>query len=202
MRSITTELEGVLPEYDFVEHHRRRIRATPAAVYDAFKALTLGEMGIAALLFAIRSLPARFSGRPGLPSRSEQPVLDQFLDLGFGILGDVPGREIVVGHIGRMWRFRGPVLRITSPDAFVAFDEPGFVKVAMTFLVSATGDATLAETETRVLATDDLARRGFRRYWLVIRPFSGLIRRIWLRAVARRAGRTSRPVPLVLTLGG
>jgi len=27
----------------------------------------------------------------------------------------------------------------------------------------------------------------FRRYWLLIRPWSGLIRRVWLRAIARRA---------------
>jgi hypothetical protein len=30
---------------------------------------------------------------------------------------------------------------------------------------------------------DDRARRAFRRYWLVVGPFSGLIRRRWLRAV-------------------
>jgi hypothetical protein len=42
-------------------------------------------------------------------------------------------------------------------------------------------------TETRVLLTDEASRRAFARYWLLIRPFSGLIRRRWLAAVARRA---------------
>jgi hypothetical protein len=32
---------------------------------------------------------------------------------------------------------------------------------------------------------DDDARRAFRRYWFLVRPFSGLIRRRWLAAVAR-----------------
>ncbi len=36
-------------------------------------------------------------------------------------------------------------------------------------------------------ATDAAARRRFRLYWLAIRPFSGLIRRLWLRAIKRRA---------------
>lgn len=42
-------------------------------------------------------------------------------------------------------------------------------------------------TETRVLLTDERSRRAFGRYWLLIRPFSGLIRRRWLAAIVRRA---------------
>jgi hypothetical protein len=38
-----------------------------------------------------------------------------------------------------------------------------------------------------VQLTDDHSRRVFGRYWLLIRPFSGLIRREWLAAIARRA---------------
>jgi hypothetical protein len=42
-------------------------------------------------------------------------------------------------------------------------------------------------TETRVLLTDQPSRRAFSRYWLLIRRFSGRIRRQWLAAIARRA---------------
>lgn len=42
-------------------------------------------------------------------------------------------------------------------------------------------------TETRVWLTDARARRRFRAYWLVVRPFSGLVRRSWLAAARRRA---------------
>jgi hypothetical protein len=41
-------------------------------------------------------------------------------------------------------------------------------------------------TEPGVLRTDEQSRRAFQRYWLVIRPFSGLICRRWLAAIARR----------------
>lgn len=44
----------------------------------------------------------------------------------------------------------------------------------------------MAETETRVAATDPAARNAFGRYWMVIRASSGCIRRDWLRAVAHR----------------
>ena len=42
-------------------------------------------------------------------------------------------------------------------------------------------------TETRVFATDDSARRRFAAFWRVIYPGSALIRRMWLRAIQRRA---------------
>ena len=42
-------------------------------------------------------------------------------------------------------------------------------------------------TETSVWADDARSRRRFRPYWLAIRPFSGLIRRLWLREIKRRA---------------
>jgi hypothetical protein len=44
---------------------------------------------------------------------------------------------------------------------------------------------TSVTTETRVLAPDAGSRRAFRLYWLVVGPFSALIRRRWLRAIAR-----------------
>jgi hypothetical protein len=49
------------------------------------------------------------------------------------------------------------------------------------------GDGCVLSTETRVAAADAAARHAFRRYWLAIGPFSKLIRRRWLAAVARRA---------------
>ena len=86
-----------------------------------------------------------------------------------------------------MWKRRGETAEIKDGAEFLAFERAGFVKAAMNFRLSDSGAGTRLETETRVLATDAGARRGFRRYWLVIRPASGLIRRIWLRAIARRA---------------
>ena len=49
------------------------------------------------------------------------------------------------------------------------------------------GDGSRLETETRVFLTDRASRRRFAAYWLVIRPFSGLVRRRWLQAARRRA---------------
>jgi hypothetical protein len=185
-----SRLDALLPRYGFSERHARVIRREPRAVYDAFTALTLGELPVSRRLFAVRSLPARLVGRRGLPSRLNVPLLEQFLDLGFVLLVDVPGEELAAGVIGQMWRRGGRTVIPSDGEAFVAFAEPGFVKVALTFrFIDQADGTTLAETETRVAATDPTARRGFGRYWWLIRGFSGLIRRDWLRATARRAER-------------
>jgi hypothetical protein len=44
-------------------------------------------------------------------------------------------------------------------------------------------------TETRVLCGDAASRRRFRRYWFFVRPFSGLIRIVMLRAIRRQVAR-------------
>ena len=56
----------------------------------------------------------------------------------------------------------------------------------MNFLVQREGEATRVTTETRVLCADD-ARPKFRLYWMLIRPFSGLLRRFMLRAIRQEA---------------
>ena len=58
----------------------------------------------------------------------------------------------------------------------------------MNFLVEDEGGGwTRVTTETRVFATDAAATRRFAAYWRLIYPGSALIRRMWLRAIARRA---------------
>lgn len=161
-------------------------------MYDAFVALTPRDVPVAAALFAVRSLPALLTGRTGLPTRGHEPLLDHFLDLGFVVLAEAPGEEMVLGVVAQMWRAGGRMADVENAEEFMAFSEPGFVKTAMMFRFANRGDgSTLAATEARVLATDAAARRGFRRYWTFVRPFSGLIRQVWLCAVDRRANRST-----------
>jgi hypothetical protein len=160
-----SRLEALLPRYDFRERHARVIGSEPRAVYEAFKALPTRAAGLTAAVR--RSLPARPPGGPaGLPSQAGVPLLNQFLDLGFVLLADVPGEELTAGEVSQMWRRGGRMVSPGDPGAFAAFAEPGFVKAAVSFRFIGRGDGTtLAETETRVAATDPAARRGFGRYW-------------------------------------
>ena len=182
-------LDTFCPRHDFRERHSRVISAPRQAVWEAIESVTLAEMPVVGALFALRSLPARLSGRSGLPRLADQPVLAQLPESGFVTLAEDPGRELVFGLIDQMWKRRGETAEIKDGAEFLAFERPGFVKAAMNFRLADHAAGTFLETETRVLATDAAARKGFGRYWLLIRPASGLIRRIWLHAIARRATR-------------
>jgi hypothetical protein len=79
---------------------------------------------------------------------------------------------------------------ISTDRAFVGVGDLLGVRIAFGIWAEPRGGkrARLA-TETRVRALNPGARRRFRLYWLVVGPFSALIRRRWLSA-ARRAAET------------
>jgi hypothetical protein len=81
--------------------------------------------------------------------------------------------------------------RPLTPETFRANPgnlPPGFALAAMNFVVTPEGPNTSwVSTETRVFATSPDARRRFAAYWRVIYPGSAIIRRMWLRAIRRRA---------------
>ncbi len=181
-----TQLDQFAPVYQFSEFHSVRVMAPRDRVYRAIKAVTPHEIPFFRTLTWLR----RF-GRPGSESilnpPEHSPVLEVATRTGFLLLAEEPDREIVVGTLvmaPRGWRPQ----RRPTPEDFEALREPGFAIAAMNFLVEDAGPgACVVTTETRVFATDAPARRRFARYWRVIYPGSALIRRMWLRAVKRRA---------------
>jgi len=185
-------LNCLLPAYDFRERHAIRVEAPPTLVYAALKDLTPGEVPILGLLMALRALPARLLGARGPERMASRPLLDRFLSGGFRVLAQEPGREIVVGVIGRFWEPRPRPRPAATAAAFTAFAEPGFAKAAMNFRLWPDGRGTRLTTETRIHATDAAARRAFGRYWFVIYPGSAAIRRGWLKAIKRRAEASTR----------
>jgi hypothetical protein len=73
-----------------------------------------------------------------------------------------------------------------TPTTWVVVGNRG-VDIAFDLVARADGEGSLLSTETRVHAPTRRTRRRFRLYWLVVGPFSALIRRRWLRAAARAA---------------
>ena len=170
MRS-STRLSEVLPEFDVRARRAVRLVAPAERVWEALHATTIGDSRVVQVLFRLRGL------RPD-PGRS-------ILELeGFERLVEEPGRELVVGAVGKPWRPSGGLVRGADPRTF---REPGYALMAL----DVTYDGSTLATETRVRCTDARSRRWFRLYWLVVGPFSGVIRTSWLRAVARRAQRAA-----------
>lgn len=179
-------IDEALPRFDAVERHSTLVRASRARVYHALHTADLGGSGLVLLLLWLRSLPARLRsgwGDRGSRRRRSRPrmTLSSILEHGFVLLADIPNEEVVVGAVGRFWTSSGERYDI-DPKDFREFNQPGSAVAAWNFSFSdAGGGVTRVATETRVRCTDAASRRRFRLYWLLVRPFSGLIRRLMLR---------------------
>ena len=177
-------LDEFAPEHQFHEVHGIRIRAPRSRVYRAIKEVTAGEIALFRALTWIRRLGCK-GPESILDPPPGEPVLSVATRTGFILLADDREEEVVVGAV-----VLAPpgAKRPRTAEQFKQVAGPGFAKAAMNFRVEDAGDGTcLVSTETRVHATDAPARRKFGRYWALIRPGSGFLRRMWLRAIKRRA---------------
>lgn len=186
-----SRLDEFMPEWQFDEHHAISVEAPPERVFAAIHAVTAGEISLFRTLTAFRRL-----GRPGpesiLNAPGKLPILEVATRTGFIYLADEPPRELVIGAVLVAPRgARAPGGKLT-PDLFRRKLRPGVALATMNFLVKPDDrGGSLVSTETRVYANSSSTARRFSVYWKVIHPGSDIIRRMWLRAVKRRAeGRT------------
>lgn len=179
-------LDRFMPTYDVAERHEIVVAAPAAVTMAAARDMDIHRSPLVRFIFAIRTLPARLRGAP---PRAPASLLSETLALGWRVLADQPDRVVVVGAVTQPWhadvRFRG-----LAPDAFVAFAESGYAKIAWTLEALPLGPSTSRfRTETRVSTTDARSRRLFGRYWAVFSPGIRLIRRASLRLVKAEAER-------------
>jgi hypothetical protein len=188
-------LDKFLPAYEFNEVHTVTVQASPDRIYAAIHELRAGELSpLVNLMLSLRNLPSRLLRRSRPSLADDQPFLQQLLSGGFIPLGETPDREVAFGLIGQFWKLTGGESpSIASPDQYLACDDPQYAKVATNLLISADtapGRVRLS-TETRIHVFDPRTRRKFDFYWRLISLGSGFIRVLWLKAVKRRAERTS-----------
>lgn len=167
-------IDRFMPHWDFHERHSTLVRATPERAYDAILSAQLTSHPVAKLLLFLRGM-----GR--LPRTARK-----FAE-GFTVAAEDRPSEIVIGLEGPFWQ---PACRPRGVDAerFATPVPPNTARGVWNFSIERDGGATRVTTETRILCADD-ARTKFRLYWLVIRPFSGLIRRMMLSAIRKEAER-------------
>ena len=181
-------LDEVMPDYHFRERHAVSVRGTREAAWQAVRQVTGQEVRLLGALLSLRQVPDRLGGSRGFAYDRTRPILEGMTRLGFVELGERPGEELVLGTIGRFWRLTGNLpVRVDSAQAILAFDEAGYAKTVVNFLVREIAPGTVrVSTETRTRAMDPASRRKFAAYWAVIRPGSGFIRNEWLKAIRRR----------------
>jgi hypothetical protein len=115
--------------------------------------------------------------------------------IGWGVLAEVPGRELIMGAVTQPWK-PNVVFRALPPEEFAAFNDPDYVKIVWTLRADPV-DAThsIFRTETRAVATNPHARRNFRRYWSFASPGIIVIRWMSLGPLKADAERRARAEP-------
>jgi len=160
-----SRLDALIPEWDLRERHTRRVPGTPHDAVAAAIGIPFTPDRIVRALFRVRGLPRGGSVHGALRAVGfEQLVCEDAC--------------VVLGASGRPWSPR------SRPGRFSAAG-PGQIRIALEISATEAAGGALLSTETRVVASDPRARRAFRRYWLVVGPFSALVRRRWLAAAER-----------------
>jgi hypothetical protein len=199
-----TALDDLIPAPHLAELDQVDVAAGAGVIWPRVRHGALAQAWPIRALFFVRSvlMPGAEGTSPtirmdDLRSSRERP--------GFQILADQAPQEFAVGAIGKVWKLQIPFVHVENVRDYAAFRDPGFVKVAWALRVVPLGaDACRVSVEVRVMATDEPSWRKFRRYFLLIGPFSRYIRRSLLRTIALEAGGHSdgRSVPRVRHVTG
>jgi hypothetical protein len=182
-------LDRFMPAFDVVERHRIYVAAPAEITLQAASELELQRSLLVRAIFKGREL---LLGSASDESRRPLGLIALTRSLGWGLLAETPGREIVMGAVTQPWK-ANVVFRALPPADFAAFNEPGYVKIAWTLRADPLSDhESVFKTETRAIATDATARARFRRYWSCLSPGIILIRHAMLRPLRTDAEHRAR----------
>jgi hypothetical protein len=172
-----TLVEELLPVFDVSDELAVVVEADTERTWTALTSADLIDVGrrrpLVGVLGALRVLPEIVAHLlhgetpPAAPARLTLRDTTELPASGGGwiLLGERPGQELALGLVGKFWR---PVIQYADVDAdqFTAFGEPGWAKTVYSLSVTAIdGEHTLLRAVMRTAATDEQARRWFRRYW-------------------------------------
>ena len=181
-------LDRFVPEPEVDEYHHFKVGAPAEITFEAAKKMDLQASPLVKTIFWLRGLPALLHG---VELRPEGPrgIIEETLANGWGVLAEVPGREIVIGAYTQPWHEKVTFNALPASE-FASFAEPGYVKIAVTFAAEPISAAeSMFVTRTRVVTTDPESRRKFRLYWAPMSAGIILIRYLSLPLIREAAER-------------
>jgi hypothetical protein len=180
----STRIDEFLPIHDVSASYEIRIHAPPAIVYHCLLRSDFNDLWLVHLLMTIRT------GKRQPQNRVLRDLTKRLQGTGFVILDDVPSEELVIGVAGKFWRpDGGRCLDLTASD-LVGFARAGYAKAAWNFRLRVESECTVLSTETRIKCFGRASLWKFRTYWILVAPFSGLIRKAILKQVKVEAEST------------
>lgn len=179
-------LDVFMPEYDLAERHHIDIAAPADVTFGALMDMNLDDSLVVRAIFKGREM--LLGAEPDVKPRADSLVA-MTKELGWVVLAEMPGHEIVMGAVTRPWE-ANVVFRGIPAEHFAAFNEPDYVKIVWTLRADAVGPySSIARSETRAVATDAAARRKFRWYWSRFSAGIVLIREMSMRMAKKEAER-------------
>jgi hypothetical protein len=199
-------LERLIPVARRREREHVDLAAAPERVWQMIRHEDLARTPVLRALVSSSVLPGPASGE-----RAERRFcIDDFRptagEPGFRLLADEPPRHFSVGALARATRLRPSFLHFSDVDEFIAFAEPGSIKLAWSASIApcgtkAMGDGSRLSFEFRIGATDAAAWRMARWYFALIGPGMHWVQRQVLGSLADELGwpkprRRASPIPV------
>lgn len=191
-----------MPRADVSLRHAVTVRAPAHVVFHVASTFDIESLPLVRALIRLRGW---LMGATAAPAHISRGLVEEMAALGWTQLAVRERREIVAGAAVQPWQ-PDVTFRPIPADQFADFREPGWVRIAWSLEAEPLGPSiSRLQSQTRVCATDDSARRRFRGYWRKAGPGIVLIRWVLLRAVRREAERrwrlTDRAVRAVRAVG-
>ena len=163
-----TLIDKYLPRYSFKEYHEIVINSSIETVYERATNFDMSKSNLIKWLFKIRGLPTNRMNLQGFIS-----------DIGFTNIEENIPTENLIGFWARY-----KIATVKSPEDFINDTFPARVKVVWNFyLEELNSNQIRLSTETRVLCMTPFTKLTFGLYWILIKPFSGAIRKKMLQII-------------------
>ncbi|HEY0610228.1 MAG TPA: SRPBCC family protein [Chitinophaga sp.] len=187
-------LKIVMPSPRHIETIRIFVKAKPEVAWETVRHFDMATVLWVHLLFRLRTAAEALRSPEHGSARHESIGIDEIArnNKGFKVLSETPGQEVVIGAIGKFWHLNIPFMEI-EPEAFPAYQEPGWGKVAWALSVHPYSGGSTVSIELRISATDQKSWDRLWHYYRLIGPFSYQIRCSMMKHLQHELGNPDLP---------
>jgi hypothetical protein len=182
-------IQRFIPHPDVVVRHRVVLPVAAAEACDWIRRFDWAQLclQVGPAVEDMRHVPrfvAEVAHRASRLPATASFIVDDALRSGFTLLAEQPGRHLVLGAVGKLWKAGFQLVRL-NPEEFVAFQEPKYAKLATGFLVLPYGRTrSVLLHEAHLVATDASARAHLERAWRTAEPYVDFFMRRAFRTLA------------------
>jgi hypothetical protein len=185
------KIDSLLPVYAFNEFHEVRINASPEKIKQVLQVTGIKNIPVARLLMGIRGiadedidLSDRASNNLVGSNTVSTPDFNFFVVAPDEWITVMILKSVIIPNNAN----QPAPPEISTLEQFTAFNQLGYVKVAVNFrFITTDNNETILTTETRNNGITRKDNRAFGYYWRIIYPGSAIIRRVWLDTIRNKA---------------